>query len=218
MIVLYPRRGYAAQIILGRTIIAPPKCRLYLITPPRIEDPRTWVKTLEAALDAGDVACLQIRQKHLSDDELARIVDVLRPVAQQRDVAVLLNDKPELAFETGCDGVHIGQEDAPYAKARQAVGPDKIVGITCHNSRHLAMDAGEKGADYVAFGSFFATDTKQIKHYAETEIVAIGGITVDNARPLIQAGADFIAVSGGVWNHPQGAAAAIAQFNALFKE
>lgn len=175
------------------------------------------------------MACLQIRQKHLSDDELARVVDVLRPVAQRRDVAVLLNDKPELAFETGCDGVHIGQEDAPYAKARQAVGPDKIVGITCHNSRHLAMDAGEKGADYVAFGSFFATDTKQVEHYAETEIlswwnevftvpsVAIGGITVENARPLIEAGADFIAVSGGVWNHPQGAAAAIAQFNALFK-
>ena len=230
MIVLFSWHGYAVSATIGRTIISPPKCRLYLITPPTIDNPRQWVKTLETALDAGDVACLQIRQKHLSDDDLVRLVDILRPPAQQRGVAVLLNDRPELAFETGCDGVHIGQEDGPLAHARKAVGDDRIVGVTCHNSRHLAMDAGEKGADYVAFGAFFHTDTKQVEHHAEAEIlswwsqvftvpcVAIGGITLDNARPLIQAGADFLAVSGGVWNHPLGPATAVAGFNQLFKE
>ena len=226
---IFSGQGNPARAINRRAIISPPKCRLYLITPPRIEDPRQWVKTLEAALDAGDVACLQIRQKDLTADQLARVVDVLRPPAQQRGVAVLLNDDPELAFETGCDGVHIGQDDAPYAQARKAVGADRIVGVTCHNSRHLAMDAGEKGADYVAFGAFYPTDTKTVEHHADVEIlswwnevftvpcVAIGGITVTNALPLIRAGADFLAVCGGVWNHPDGPAAAVAQFNTLFK-
>jgi thiamine-phosphate pyrophosphorylase len=179
------------------------------------------------ALDAGDVACLQIRLKELDDDALARVVDILRPPAQQRGVAVLLNDKPELAFETGCDGVHIGQEDAPYSQARKAMGPNGIIGVTCHNSRHLAMEAGEIGADYVAFGAFYPTDTKDVLHHAELEIlewwhevftvpsVAIGGITVENARPLVKAGADFLAISGGVWNHPKGPAAAVAQFNRI---
>ncbi|MDA8230282.1 MAG: thiamine phosphate synthase [Magnetospirillum sp.] len=209
---------------------APPlRCRLYLITPPRIEDPFRWVKTWEAALDAGDVACVQIRLKGLDDDALAQMVNVLRPPAQRRGVAVILNDNPALAFETGCDGVHIGQDDVPYREARAAVGPDAIVGVTCHNSRHLAMVAGEQGADYVAFGAFYPTATKDIRHRAEPDLlawwsdlftvpsVAIGGITVDNARPLVEAGADFIAVSGGVWNHPEGAAAAVRAFDRLLK-
>ena len=212
-----------------RSIIPAPACRLYLITPPRIENPRQWVTLLEAALDAGDVACLQIRQKDLTADELARVVDVLRPPAQQRGVAVLLNDDPVLAFETGCDGVHIGQQDMPYKQARQAIGADRIVGITCHDSRHLAMEAGEAGADYVAFGAFYPTTTKEVDHHADLELlqwwselftvpaVAIGGITTANARPLVEAGADFLAVSGGVWTHPDGPAAAVAEFNRLFK-
>ena len=212
-----------------RLIIPPPACRLYLITPPRIDNPRQWVKELESALDAGDVACLQIRQKDLSTDELARVVDVLRPPAQQRGVAVLLNDHPELAFETGCDGVHIGQQDMPYKQARQAMGADRIIGITCHNSRHFAMEAGEAGADYVAFGAFYPSQTKEVEHQADLDLlkwwaelftvpmVAIGGITTANARPLVQAGADFLAVSGGVWNHPSGPAAAVTEFNQLFK-
>lgn len=204
-------------------------CRLYLITPPRIDDPFAWVKTWEAALDAGDVASVQIRLKELDDDALARAIDVLRPPAQRRGVAVILNDRPDLAFETGCDGVHIGQEDASYAEARKAVGPDGIVGVTCHESRHLAMEAGERGADYVAFGAFFPTTTKEARHKAEPELlswwhdlftvpcVAIGGITVDNCRPLVEAGADFLAVSGGVWNHPDGPAAAVKAFNRIFE-
>ncbi len=182
------------------------------------------MKIWEAALDADDVACVQIRLKNLSDDQIARVVDVLRPPAQRRGVAVLLNDRPDLAFETGCDGVHVGQEDGTYAEARKVVG-DGIVGVTCHDSRHLAMEAGEKGADYVAFGAFFPTGTKEAKTHADTGLlrwwselftvpaVAIGGITVDNCRPLVEAGADFLAVSAGVWNHPEGPAAAVKAFN-----
>lgn len=204
-------------------------CRLYLITPPRIENPYEWVATWEAALDAGDVASVQIRLKGLEDDALARIIDVLRPPAQRRGIAVILNDNPALATETGCDGVHVGQDDAPYAEARKLMGPEGIVGVTCHDSRHLAMVAGEQGADYVAFGAFFPTETKEARFHAETGLlswwselftvpsVAIGGITVDNCRPLVEAGADFLAVSGGVWNHPEGPAAAVKAFNRIFE-
>jgi thiamine-phosphate pyrophosphorylase len=201
-----------------------------LITPPVIEKPFEWVKTLEAALDGGDVACLQIRLKGLDDDAIARVVDVLRPPAQRRGVAVLLNDRPDLAFETGCDGVHVGQTDASYKAARQAVGPQGIVGVTCHDSRHLAMEAGEAGADYVAFGAFYPTATKDAPTRADPEIlewwsglftvpsVAIGGITVENCRPLVAAGADFLAVSAGVWNHGQGPEAAVKEFCRIIAE
>lgn len=173
------------------------------------------------------MACAQLRLKDLDDDAICRAVDYLRPQAQRRGVAFLLNDRPDLAFETGCDGVHIGQTDMPYRNARAAVGAERIVGVTCHNSRHLAMEAAEAGADYVAFGAFYATSTKEAPTRADPEllswwtelmevpVVAIGGITLDNASPLIEAGADFLAVSGGVWNHPEGPKAAVAAFNKL---
>lgn len=199
-------------------------CRLYLITPPRI-DLATFPKLLAAALDAGDVACVQLRLKEVGDDVIRRTIDALRPVAQSREVAFILNDRPDLAAAGGCDGVHVGQEDTPYAQARKIMGRDAIVGVTCHDSRHLAMVAGEDGADYVAFGAFFDTATKNPKARAEPEIlswwqemmevpcVAIGGITVENCPVLVEAGADFLAVSGGVWNHAEGPAAAVAAFN-----
>jgi len=195
-----------------------------------IDDPFAFAKVFVRTLEAGDVACVQLRLKNLSDDAICRAIDVLRPEAQRRGVAFLLNDRPDLAFETGCDGVHVGQDDTPYREARAMVGPDAIVGVTCHDSRHLAMVAGEAGADYVAFGAFYPTSTKEAKFHAEPEIlswwselmevpcVAIGGITVDNARPLIEAGADFLAVAGGVWNHPAGPEAAVAAFDKLFAE
>jgi len=214
---------------LGRTrAISKQPCRLYLITPPAIPDPFAWVKTWEKTLDGGDIACVQIRLKGLDDETLARAIDVLRPPAQRRGIAVILNDRPDLAFETGCDGVHIGQTDGGFKAARAAIGPDGIVGVTCHDSRHLAMEAGEQGADYVAFGAFYPTTTKDAPTQADPEIlqwwsglftvpaVAIGGITLDNAQPLIEAGVDFLAVSGGVWNHPAGPAAAVAAFERLF--
>ena len=202
-------------------------CRLYLITPPKLEA-RAFADTLARALDAGDVASLQLRLKDVSDDEIRRATEILMPIAQERDVAFLMNDRPDLAAELSCDGVHIGQDDASYAEARKAVGADRIVGVTCHDSRHLAMEAAEAGADYVAFGAFFPTSTKDAKTRAEPELirwwaemmvvpcVAIGGITVENAAVLVEAGADFLAVSSGVWNHPAGPAAAVKAFNALF--
>jgi thiamine-phosphate pyrophosphorylase len=149
------------------------------------------------------------------------------PVAQDAGVAFLLNDRPDLAAELGADGVHVGQEDMPYKQARALLGSGAIVGVTCHASRHLAIEAAEAGADYVAFGAFFPTSTKDPKAQAELDLlrwwaevttvpcVAIGGITVENAPQLIEAGADFLAVSAGVWNHPDGPAAAIRQFSAL---
>jgi len=205
----------------------PEPCRLYLVTPPRIE-PKRFAETLKCALDAGDVASLQLRLKDVADEEIARAVDVLMPIAQQRDVAFILNDRPDLAKRFGCDGVHIGQEDGTYAAARAAVGPNAIVGATCHDSRHLAIEAAEAGADYVAFGAFFPTRTKEPKTRCEIEIirwwaelmvvpcVAIGGITVENAKPLVEAGADFLAVASGVWDFEAGPAAAVTAFNALF--
>ena len=200
------------------------RCRLYPITPPAI-DPAPFADDLAAALDAGDVACLQLRLKDVDDDAVRRATEVLMPVAHARDVAFLINDRPDLAAEMGADGCHVGQEDTAYAEARRLVGDDTIVGVTCHNSRHLAMESGDAGADYVAFGAFFATGTKQPKTVATTEIlewwselfeipcVAIGGITVQNCAPLVAAGADFLAVVGGIWNHPDGPAAAVKALN-----
>lgn len=203
------------------------RCRLYLITPPAFE-PKSFADLLRQALDAGDVACLQLRLKNVSDDDIRRAAEVLMPIAQARNAAFIINDRPDLAAELHADGVHIGQDDATYAQARAAVGPNAIVGVTCHDSRHLAIAAAEAGADYVAFGAFFPTATKDARTHADVELihwwaelmvvpqVAIGGITVDNATPLVEAGADFIAVSSGVWAHSDGPAAAVKAFNRLF--
>jgi thiamine-phosphate pyrophosphorylase len=140
-------------------IAADERTRLYLVTPASL-DPGDFRDRLAEALDAGDVAAVQLRLKDVDDDAVRRACDALRPVAQQRGVAFLLNDRPDLAAETGCDGVHVGQKDAPYAEARRLLGSDRIVGVTCHDSRHLAIEAAEAGADYVAFGAFYPTTTK----------------------------------------------------------
>jgi thiamine-phosphate pyrophosphorylase len=180
-------------------------CRLYLITPPRLDDPAAFARTLEQALSGGDVAALQIRLKDVDEAAITAAVRAIKPVAQAQGVAVILNDRPDLAAALDCDGVHVGQEDASYDQARRLMGKDRIVGVTCHDSRHLAMEAAEAGADYVAFGAFFETGTKTPKSRTEPEIlsiwqetmatpcVAIGGITVATARALTTAGADFLA-------------------------
>ena len=209
-------------------------CRLYLITPPRFE-PGAFADTLKAALDAGDVACLQLRLKGENDaapdaDTVRRATEILMPLAQERDVAFLINDRPDLAAELGADGVHIGQSDGSYKQARKLVGPDRIVGVTCHASRHLAMEAGEAGAVYVAFGAFYETSTKEPISRADPEIltwwselfelpcVAIGGITAANAAPLVRARADFLAVSSSVWAHEEGPAAGVRALNRIMLE
>jgi thiamine-phosphate pyrophosphorylase len=200
------------------------RCRLYLITPPAL-DPMAFRDTLAAALDAGDVAAVQLRLKDLDDDALRRAIDALRPVVQEREVAFLMNDRPDLAVAHGCDGAHVGQTDTPAAVARKILG-DLTMGVTCHASRDLAMTAGEEGADYVAFGAFFPTTTKDATTQADPEVlrwwsdlmelpcVAIGGITAANCAPLVQAGANFLAVVGAVWNHPDGPAAGVRAMNA----
>lgn len=197
--------------------------RLYLITPPALE-PAAFADRLAEALDAGDVACIQLRLKDVDDDTVKRAADILRPVAQERGVAFLMNDRPDLALATGCDGVHVGQQDASYEEARRILGLGRIVGVTCHASRHLAMVAAEAGADYVAFGAFFPTASKEAKHHADPELlrwwnelmtvpsVAIGGITPQNCAPLVAAGADFLAVIAAVWQHPEGPGAAVKEF------
>jgi thiamine-phosphate pyrophosphorylase len=196
-------------------------CRLYLITPPTLDDPAAFAQAFAGACDGGDVAALQVRLKDVPDAAIAAAVRALAPVARARDVVVILNDRPDLAAALGCDGVHIGQSDGTFADARRAMGKDRIVGVTCHDSRHLAMEAAEAGADYVAFGAFFPTTTKDAPTRADPEIlsiwqqtmlipcVAIGGVTVENCRSLVAAGADFLAVSAGVWGFSDGPAAAV---------
>lgn len=203
-------------------------CRLYLISPERIDHPALFADELRAALAGGDVAAFQLRLKDVPDEAIVKAADTLRPICQQRDVAFIMNDRPDLAVKLDCDGVHVGQEDMPYAEARRVVGPDRQVGVTCKASRHLAMEAAEAGADYVAFGAFFPSSTKAVTTPADLEIlewwsglmevpcVAIGGITVENCRPVIAAGADFLAVASGVWNFKDGPEAAVRAFNDLF--
>ena len=207
-----------------------PQCRLYLITPPQIADLDAFLKALSEAFGAGDVAALQVRLKDVPDAEIERVTRAVLPIAHAHEAAVILNDRPDLAAALGCDGVHVGQDDAPYAQARKAVGPRAMVGVTCHDSRHLAMEAAEAGADYVAFGAFFPTATKDAPTRCELETltiwqetmqapcVAIGGITPDNCRPLVRAGADFLAVSAAVWSHPEGPGAAVKAFDAAIAD
>ncbi len=202
-------------------------CRLYLITPPQFELD-IFVSLMEEALDAGDVACVQLRLKPAHDAAIKRAAERLLPLCHAKNIPLLLNDRPDLVKTTGADGCHIGQEDMRYDAARDVVGEDKIIGVTCHNSRHLAMLAGDAGANYVAFGAFYPSQTKPVKSRAMPEMlswwqelmelpcVAIGGITAENAPPLIAAGADFLAVSHAIWTHPDGAGAAVREFNALF--
>ena len=205
--------------------MALPLSRLYRLPPPRLEDLAAFGRTLAHALDAGDVAALQIRLKDVADEIIAAAAQVLAPIAQARGVAVILNDRPDLAARLGCDGVHVGQSDAGLAEARKIMGPDAMIGVTCHDSLHLAMEAAEGGADYVAFGAFFPTTTKDATTRAELDLlsgwqadmvipcVAIGGITAANVRDIARAGADFAAVSAGVWAYPDGPAAAVKAIN-----
>ena len=203
------------------------RCRLYLISPDTIPDGAAFANALEETLSAGDVACFQLRLKNASDDSIADVTRLLMPICHEHDVAFIMNDRPDLATQLGCDGVHIGADDMPYDEARQLMGSG-IVGVTCKNSRHLAMQLAEAGADYVAFGAFFATDTKAATTQADPEIlsiwsetttvpcVAIGGLKVENCEDIVRSGADFIAVCSGVWAFSHGPGAAVRAFNEVF--
>jgi thiamine-phosphate pyrophosphorylase len=199
-------------------------CRLYLVTPTTAGP--DFADTLARALDAGDVAAVQLRLKEADDAHWHRAIDALRPVVQSRGVAFLLNDRADLVADAGCDGAHVGQSDMSAKEARARIGKHLTLGVTCHDSRDLAMQAGEDGADYVAFGAFFPTTTKDAPTHADPELlswwseimelpcVAIGGITAANCAPLVTAGANFLAVVGAVWAHPEGPAAGVRAMNA----
>ena len=189
-------------------------CRLYLVSPERIDHPVTFASDLRAALDGGDVAAFLLQLADADGPTIANIADMLRPVCQQRNVAFVLAGRPDLAVKLDADGVQVDVAD--YAAARRTVGPERQVGVVAPSSRHLAMEAAEAGADYVAFDS---ADLELIEWWSglfEIPCVATGNITLDNAKPLIAAGADFLAVGDGIWHHEDGPGAAVRAFNALF--
>jgi thiamine-phosphate pyrophosphorylase len=202
-----------------------PTCQLYLISPQRIDE--GFAASLAAVLETGLVAAFQFRLKDLSDDQVIALGAPLRALCATRDTAFIVNDSIAIAKALEADGVHLGQGDGDPREARRLLGPAAQIGVTCHDSRHLAMEAGEAGADYVAFGAFFPSETKAAEHRPDPSIlswwttlfempcVAIGGITPQNGRELVEAGADFLAVCGGVWNHPDGPGAAVAEFQKI---
>jgi thiamine-phosphate pyrophosphorylase len=202
-------------------------CQLYLITPPSIVLPN-FLETCKKAFDGGAIAALQLRLKDTPEGEIQRAAEALLPLCRAHDTVFLINDNPALAKAVGADGVHLGDEDMPLEQARALLGQEALIGVSCYDSTDRAMSEAEKGADYVAFGAFYPTTTKIAKGkptldllanwtaFTEIPTVAIGGITPDNGAPLIEAGADFIAVVSAVWNHPQGPKAAVQAFHQLF--
>ncbi|KTR82546.1 thiamine-phosphate pyrophosphorylase [Novosphingobium barchaimii] len=193
-----------------------PDCQLYLISP--LDVTGSFPERLTRALEAAPVAAFQLRLKDIDQHEVARLAEPLQRICADRDVAFIVNDSISLAKRIGADGVHLGQGDGDPVEARKILGRGAQIGVTCHDSRHLAMEAGEAGADYVAFGAFFPTVTKAVEHQAAPDLlswwqslfelpcVAIGGITAENCAPLVRAGADFLAVSGAVWRDDEAAA------------
>lgn len=200
-----------------------PPCQLYLISPLNVSG--GFPDRLARALDAGPVAAFQFRVKDVDQHEAARLAEPLQRICADREVAFIVNDSISLTKRLGADGVHLGQSDGDPREARSILGPSVQIGVTCHDSRHLAMEAGEAGADYVAFGAFFPTTTKETSHRPDPSIlswwttvfelpcVAIGGIAPDNAAPLVAASADFLAVSGAVWKGDE--AEAVRRFAAV---
>ena len=209
-------------------------CRLYLISPAMI-DITEFAAVLEATLSAGDVAAFQLRLKDADDAMIVNAVEALMPVCRDQGVAFILNDRVDLAAQLKVDGVHLGQGDTPLAEARKLLGADISIGISCHDSGHLAMEAGEAGADYVAFGAFHPTASKSPEKlamygtptiellqwwatYTVVPCVAIGGMTPENCMPMVSAGADFIAAINAVWTHPEGPRVAVRAFNKAIKK
>jgi thiamine-phosphate pyrophosphorylase len=208
---------------------SPKACRLYLISPPAIDLPK-FTDQLKTAFDGGDVGSFQLRLKNASDVDILKAAEKLLPICHEHDAAFILNDRVDLAVKCNADGIHLGVDDMPIRKARKILGENRVIGASAHASRHIAMEAGEHGADYVAFGAFYPTTSKppeKIERWGTPEAdiltwwqefmllpcVAIGGITPANCGPLVKAGADFIAAITSVWNHPKNPGQAVEEFN-----
>ena len=201
-------------------------CSLYLISPQDVGG--GFPDRLKAALEPGIASAFQLRVKNFDEHELARLAEPLQQICGDAGVAFIVNDSVSLAKRLGADGVHLGQGDGDIREARALLGPSAQIGRTCHDSRHLAMEAGESGADYVAFGAFYPTTTKPSDYRPDPSIlrwwstlfevpcVAIGGITADNGKPLVEAGADFLAVCQAVWGKDD-PSAAVAGFSDLLR-
>ena len=198
-----------------------PDCQLYLLTPPALE-PAAFASDLAAALDTGHVPSVLLLPESLgqpTDDALRGAIDILRPVAQDRGTAFLVDGRPDLAAATGCDGAHTCPDGPSYREARALVGADAIVGYSARFSRHAAMTAAEQGADYVVFGRRNPSPDELVQtvdliawwaSMMEVPCVALGDIAPDTCADLVAAGADFLAVDAAIWAHPDGPAAGIA--------
>ncbi len=204
-------------------------CKLYLISPPKI-DLEEFKKELAKVLDLGIVGCFQLRLKNITEEIIKITSENLIPICHDKGVPFILNDHADIAFEVGADGVHVGKDDISISDARRVLGKDKIVGSSCYNSYHLAMESGEQGADYVAFGSFYPTQTKDGTVKANLELaenwlmstviplVAIGGITPNNCTPLIKSGVDFLAVVSSVWGSEKSPVSAVEDFKSVIEQ
>ena len=200
--------------------------KLYLISPPNI-NVNEFIFSLDDVLNTGLVSCFQLRLKNVKDEDIIETSKALKPICNKYHVPFILNDRLDLVNKVEADGVHLGEGDGSILEARKLLGPKAIIGASCYNSKHLAMDAAEEGADYVAFGAFFATITKDPKTKADINIikdwtlisnipcVAIGGINSSNCKELVDAGADFIAVVGSIWNKNDDPKSAINKFKSI---
>ncbi len=200
---------------------------LYAITPDEPDTAELLCKVRLAL--AGGVRLLQYRNK-LADAPLrVEQAGALRALTREFDAVFIVNDDAELARRVNADGVHLGGEDGSVAAARALLGEEKIIGVSCYNRAPLAFEAVRHGADYVAFGAFFPSGVKpqavaatpellcQARGRLEVPIVAIGGITVENGKQLIEAGADALAVISALWNAPDIGQAA-REFSNLFEQ
>ncbi len=200
--------------------------KIYLITPPKIDE-NFFFTSLENVLSTKIVSCLQIRLKNVEDKNIIEICKIVRPICDNYKIPLIINDRLDLVKKCDADGVHLGQEDGSIKDARKYLGSNFIIGASCYNSKHIAMEAAENGADYVAFGAFFESKTKVPKVKVKKNIiedwnfisnipcVAIGGITPTNCKDLIKAGADHLAVIGSIWNSDKSPEKAIMDFKKI---
>ncbi len=189
--------------------------QIYLISPPQIEL-KDFSLNLDKALKTGLVPVFQLRLKNYSPLEIKNFSQEIKKICDNNNCLFLLNDFYEVALEIGASGVHVGIDDKKISQIRQNSPKNFVIGASCYDSKHLAMEACEQGADYISFGAFFETKTKisrgkptfEILNWASEilnfPIVAIGGINDKNCGELVKNGADFLAVISYVWQHPQG--------------